>query len=220
MAGRDEVGNPSAESRALVAARHSPRAGSVVRTCKRDWLMTERDKGPRIRKVPAGDNRQRLVCPDCEYVAYENPKVVVGVVATWEDKLLMCKRAIEPRLGYWTLPAGFMELGETPEEGAAREAWEEAYAKLEIIDLLAVYSLRHISQLQLFYRARLLSPDVSAGPESEEVGLFTLDCLPATDLAFPSVRWAIDHFEQVRGAGGFPPFGNPSGRTGDMQRGR
>ncbi|MGB5501125.1 MAG: NUDIX hydrolase, partial [Polyangiales bacterium] len=118
--------------------------------------MKERDKGPRIRKVPTGDNRQRLVCPDCEYVAYENPKVVVGVVATWEDKLLMCKRAIEPRRGFWTLPAGFMELGETPEEGASREAWEEACAKLEIIDLLAVYSLRHISQLQLFYRARLI----------------------------------------------------------------
>jgi ADP-ribose pyrophosphatase YjhB (NUDIX family) len=182
--------------------------------------MTERDKGPRIRKVPAGDNRQRLVCPDCEYIAYENPKVVVGVVATWEDKLLMCKRAIEPRLGYWTLPAGFMEMGETPQEGAAREAWEEAYAKLEIIDLLAVYSLRHISQLQLFYRARLLSPDVSAGPESEEVGLFTFDCLPATDLAFPSVHWAIDHFEQVRGTDVFSPFGNPSGRTGDARRGR
>ena len=182
--------------------------------------MTERDKGPRIREVPAGDNRQRLVCPDCEYVAYENPKVVVGVVATWEDKLLMCKRAIEPRLGYWTLPAGFMEMGESPEEGAAREAWEEAYAKLEIIDLLAVYSLRHISQLQLFYRARLLSPDVSAGPESEEVGLFTFDRLPATDLAFPSVHWAIDHFQQVNGSGAFAPFGNPSGGTGDMGRGR
>ena len=182
--------------------------------------MTERDKGPRIRKVPAGDNRQRLVCPDCEYVAYENPKVVVGVVATWEDKLLLCKRAIEPRLGYWTLPAGFMEMGESPEEGAAREAWEEAYAKLEIIDLLAVYSLRHISHLQLFYRARLLSPEVSAGPESEEVGLFTFDHLPATDLAFPSVHWAIDHFQQVRGADAFAPFGNPSGGIADMRRGR
>jgi len=182
--------------------------------------MAERDKGPRIRKVPAGDNRQRLVCPDCEYVAYENPKVVVGVVATWEDKVLMCKRAIEPRLGYWTLPAGFMEMGETPQEGAAREAWEEAYAKLEIIDLLAVYSLRHISQLQLFFRARLTSPDVSAGPESEDVGLFTFDRLPATDLAFPSVHWAIDHFQQVRGADAFSPFGNPAGRTGDMRRGR
>jgi ADP-ribose pyrophosphatase YjhB (NUDIX family) len=182
--------------------------------------MTKRDKGPRIRKVPAGDNRQRLVCPDCDYVAYENPKVVVGVVATWEDKLLMCKRAIEPRLGYWTLPAGFMEVGESPQEGAAREAWEEAYARLEIIDLLAVYSLRHIGQLQLFYRARLLSPDVSAGPESEEVGLFTFDRLPATDLAFPSVYWAIDHFQQVRGASAFSPFGNPPGGTGDMRRGR
>ncbi len=182
--------------------------------------MTEQDKGPRIRKVPIGDNRERLVCPDCEYVAYENPKVVVGVLATWEDKLLMCKRAIEPRFGFWTLPAGFMEMGETPEEGAAREAWEEAYANLEIIDLLAVYSLRHISQLQLFYRARLLSPDVSPGPESQEVGLFTLDRLPATELAFPSVHWAIDHFEQVRQVDAFAPFRNPPGRDGDMRRGR
>ncbi len=180
--------------------------------------MRERDKGPRIRKVPAGDNRQRLVCPDCEYVAYENPKVVVGVVATWEDKLLMCKRAIEPRVGYWTLPAGFLEMGESPQEGAAREAWEEAYATLEILDLLAVYSLRHISQLQLFYRARLLSPEVSAGPESTEVGLFDFDQLPSTDLAFPSVHWAIDHFQQVRGTELFAPFGNPPGRNGEMQR--
>ena len=192
----------------------------MVRTSKHDQPMTRRDKGPRIRKVPAGDNRQRLVCPDCDYVAYENPKVVVGVVATWEDKLLMCKRAIEPRRGYWTLPAGFMEVGETPEEGATREAWEEARAKLEIVDLLALYSLRHIGQLQLFYRARLLSPDVSAGEESEEVGLFTFNGLPATDLAFPSVYWAIDHFQQVRGASTFSPFGNPPGRTGDMHRGR
>jgi ADP-ribose pyrophosphatase YjhB (NUDIX family) len=112
-----------------------------------------------------------------------------------------------------------MEMGESPQEGAAREAWEEAYAELEIIDLLAVYSLRHISQLQLFYRARLLSPEVSVGMESEEVGLFAFDRLPATDLAFPSVHWAIDHFQQVRGAETFPPFGNPPGRTGEMRRG-
>jgi ADP-ribose pyrophosphatase YjhB (NUDIX family) len=183
-------------------------------------LMTEQDKGPRIRKVPAGDNRQRLVCPDCDFVAYENPKVVVGVVATWEDMVLLCKRAIEPRLGYWTLPAGFMEMGESPQEGAAREAWEEARAQLEIIDLLAVYSLHHISQLQLFYRARLISLEVSAGPESEEVGLFRFDSLPATNLAFPSVHWAIDHFQRVRGAAVFSPFGNPPGRTGDTQSGR
>jgi ADP-ribose pyrophosphatase YjhB (NUDIX family) len=181
--------------------------------------MPERDKGPRVRTIPSGDNRQRLVCPDCDYVAYENPKVVVGVVATWEDQLLMCRRAIEPRRGYWTLPAGFMEMGESPEEGAAREAWEEARAELEIIDLLAVYSLRHISQLQLFYRARLTSPDVSAGPESEEVALFSFDRLPAGELAFPSVHWAIGHFQQVNGVEAFPPFRNPDGNTGDMRRG-
>ena len=182
--------------------------------------MSERDKGPRLRKVPSGDNRERLVCPDCNYIVYENPKVVVGVIATWQGKLLMCRRAIDPRRGFWTLPAGFLEMGETPEEGAAREAWEEARAELEILDLLALYSLRHISQLQLFFRARLLSPEVSAGPESEEVGLFDFDDLPSAELAFPSVRWAIDHFQQVRGAHGFPAFRNPAGHTGNMHRGR
>lgn len=182
--------------------------------------MAKRDKGPRIRRVPHGDNRERLVCPDCDYVAYENPKVVVGVVATWGDRLLMCKRAIEPRLGYWTLPAGFMELGESAEDGAAREAYEEACAELEVLDLLAVYSLRHISQLQLFYRARLTSPDVKPGIESQEVGLFPFDALPQGELAFPSVRWAIDHFQQVRGVDAFAPFRNPSGLSGDMKRGR
>ncbi len=182
--------------------------------------MAERKKGPRIRKIPSGDNRHRLVCPDCDFIAYENPKVVVGVVATWENKLLMCRRAIEPRKGYWTLPAGFMEMGESPEEGAAREAWEEARARLKIIDLLAVYSLSHISQLQLFFRARLLTPEVSVGPESEEVGLFEFDSLPHTDLAFPSVRWAIDHYEQVRDVSAIAPFRNPPGSTGDMSRGR
>ncbi|MGD8318240.1 MAG: NUDIX hydrolase [Myxococcales bacterium] len=181
--------------------------------------MAERDKGPRLRTVPRGDNRERLVCPDCDYIVYENPKVVVGVVATWEGKLLMCRRAIEPRRGFWTLPAGFLEMGETPEEGAAREAWEEARAELEILDLLALYSLRHISQLQLFYRARLLSPEVSAGPESEEVGLFGFDDLPSDQFAFPSVRWAIDHFQQVRQTDGFAAFRNPAGQGGDMRRG-
>ena len=118
--------------------------------------MSDRKRGPRVREIPQGDNRERLVCPDCSYVAYENPKLVVGVVATWEDKILLCRRAIEPRCGFWTLPAGFLENGETPEEGAAREAWEEAYAELEIVDLLALYSLPHISQLQLFFGDRLI----------------------------------------------------------------
>lgn len=182
--------------------------------------MVDRSKGPRVRQIPEGDNRERLVCPDCSYVAYENPKVVVGVVATWEDKLLLCRRAIEPRRGFWTLPAGFLETGETPEEGAAREAWEEACARLEIIDLLALYSLRHISQLQLFFRARLTSPDVAVGPESQEVGLFSFDALPQEELAFPSVAWAISHYQQVRGHDTFVPFRNPPGQTGFMPRPR
>lgn len=184
------------------------------------FTMNDRTKGPRVRVIPEGDNRERLVCPDCRYIAYENPKVVVGVVATWEGKLLMCRRAIEPRKGYWTLPAGFMEMGESPEHGAAREAYEEARAELEIVDLLALYSLDHISQLQLFFRANLLSPNVSAGPESEEVGLFAFDNLPAAELAFPSVRWAIDHYLQARDVAHAPAFRNPPGATGDMRRGR
>lgn len=161
-----------------------------------------------------------MVCPDCQYIAYENPKVVVGVVATWEDELLMCRRAIEPRKGYWTLPAGFMETGESPEQGAAREAWEEARAQLEIVDLLALYSLDHISQLQLFFRATLLTPDVAAGPESEEVGLFSFDALPSSELAFPSVHWAIDHYQQARDLPTMPPFRNPGVGTGQMRCGR
>ena len=181
--------------------------------------MADRNKGPRLRQIPEGDNRERLVCPDCSYVAYENPKVVVGVVATWEDKLLLCRRAIEPRRGFWTLPAGFLETGETPEEGAAREAFEEACAELEIVDLLALYSLRHISQLQIFFRARLTSPDVAVGPESQEVGLFSFDALPGPEeLAFPSVLWAIAHYQEVLGQDSFVPFRNPPGQTGVIPR--
>jgi len=182
--------------------------------------MATKSKGPRLRQIPSGDNRERLVCPDCDYVAYENPKVVVGVVATWQGRLLMCRRAIEPRKGFWTLPAGFMEMGETPEEGAAREAWEEARAQLEIVDLLALYSLKHISQLQLFFRATLLSDDVSAGPESREVQLFDFDALPSSELAFPSVHWAIEHFLKARDGDAAAPFRNPPGATGKMHRGR
>ena len=201
------------------------RVGRVLEAWRAPWYdlawesMPTRDKGPRIRQVPPGDNRQRLVCPDCDYVAYENPKVVVGVVATWDGQLLLCRRAIEPRKGFWTLPAGFMEIGETPEEGAVREAWEEARAQLEIVDLLALYSLRHISQLQLFFRARLLSPDVSAGPESQEVALFHFDDLPNGDLAFPSVAWAIDHYREARDTIVISPFRNPIGATGEIRRG-
>jgi ADP-ribose pyrophosphatase YjhB (NUDIX family) len=173
--------------------------------------------GPRIRHVPEGDDRERLVCPDCGFVNYENPKVVVGCVAHWQDRILLCRRAINPRAGYWTLPAGYMELNETPVEGALREAWEEARARIEIEALLAVYAIPRISQVQLIYRGRLLSPDVEAGPESAEVALFNREEIPHDTIAFPSVRWALAHDHEVDGLDSFVARGNPDGETGDYR---
>ena len=124
------------------------------------------------------DGRERSVCAHCSFIGYKNSKVVAGSVAVWEDKILLCRRAIEPRKGFWTLPAGFLELGESLEEGAAREAFEEARARLEIDGILAVYSVTRISQMQIMFRARLSSPDIAAGPESAEVGLFSWSDIP------------------------------------------
>ena len=161
------------------------------------------------RRVPAGDNRERLVCDSCGFVSYENPKVVVGSVCTWGDRILLCKRAIEPRRGYWTLPAGYLEAREATAAGAAREAYEEALARIEIDRVLAVYDIPRISQVQVIYRARLLAPDVAAGPESEAVGLFTWEEIPWNDLAFPSVRWALQHFREVQEQAEFAARTNP-----------
>jgi ADP-ribose pyrophosphatase YjhB (NUDIX family) len=155
--------------------------------------------------VPAGDDRKRLVCDSCGFIHYENPKMVVGSVARYGDRLLLCRRAIPPREGFWTLPAGYLELGETPEAGALREAWEEARARLEIEQLLGVYSITRISQVQLIYRARLLSPDVAAGPESAQVGLFLWDEIPWDTIAFPSVHWALTHHRETAGDATFAP---------------
>lgn len=166
-----------------------------------------------LRVVPEGEDRERLTCQRCGFIAYDNPKVVVGSVATWEGKVLLCRRAIEPRRGLWTLPAGFLELNETPEEGALREADEEARARLRIVDLLAVYTVRHISQVQLFYRAELLSPDVAPGPESLEVALFDPGAIPTGEIAFPSVHWALAHSaEALAHEGPWIPRTNPPAR--------
>ena len=167
------------------------------------------------RIVPDGDNRQRRVCDTCGFVDYDNPKVVVGAVCTWEDKILLCRRAIDPRTGYWTLPAGYLEAHESTSAGAAREAHEEANAVIEIASLLAVYSVPRISQVQVIYLARLVDPAVSAGPESLEVGLFRWDEIPWQDLAFPTVHWALHHFREVGGATEFTARTNPPGETGD-----
>ncbi len=145
------------------------------------------------RRIPDGDDLERSVCDSCGFVDYQNPKIVVGSVVTAEDgRILMCRRAIEPGYGLWTLPAGYLELGETPLEGAVREAWEEARARIAISGILAVYTIRHLSQVQIMHRATLIDPAIAAGVESLEVALFERSEIPQDDIAFPSVRWALD----------------------------
>lgn len=168
--------------------------------------------------IPDGDDRERRMCTRCDFVDYVNPKIVVGAVATWEDKILICKRAIEPRLGYWTLPAGFMETGESVEEGAMREAREEACADLEIERTLAIYSIPRIAQVQIMFKAKLRSPDIAPGPESQEVKLVTWDEIPWKEMAFPSAVWALKQWHGLKGETVHLPFGNPDG-TDHMTRG-
>ncbi len=170
---------------------------------------TERGGPSFERKVPEGDDHARLVCIDCGFINYENPKIVVGAVVSWREEILLCRRAIEPREGYWTIPAGYMELHESASDGARREAWEEARARIEIDQLMAVYSIPRISQIQLIYRAYLADPEFEPGPESTEVGLYRWSDIPWDDLAFPSVHWALNHFNDLRGESAFAPRGNP-----------
>ncbi len=159
--------------------------------------------------VPDGDDRKRRVCGTCGFVDYENPKIVVGSVVRHDGKILLCKRAIEPRKGYWTLPAGFMETGESVEEGARREAWEEARVKLTITGVLAIYSIPRISQVQIMHLAEFAEPGFSAGPESEAVALVAWEDIPWDDLAFPSVGWALHHAREVWEGRATGPFTAP-----------
>jgi ADP-ribose pyrophosphatase YjhB (NUDIX family) len=167
------------------------------------------------KKVPEEDNRERLVCGDCGWIHYVNPKIVVGAVIAHQGSILLCRRAIEPRRGFWTIPAGYMEERETSEAGAVREAQEEACADIHIDALLAVYNIPRISQVQLIYRASLTKPDFGIGPESLEVRLFGWDEIPWDDLAFPSVHWALRQYREVEGKSGFPAFTNPPGDMGN-----
>ena len=178
---------------------------------------TGESAGPSVRAIPDGDTQERLICPVCGFINYENPKIVVGTVALWEDRILLCRRAIPPRKGYWTLPAGYMELHETPDAGARREAWEEARATVEMRGLLAVYSIPRISQVQLIYLADLVTADVSAGAESLEVRLFAWDQIPWDDIAFPSVCWALNHYAGLEDTAHFTPRSNPPGEIGQIE---
>ncbi len=165
---------------------------------------------------PEGDDRLRRMCNRCDFIDYVNPKIVAGSVVTQGNRILLCKRAIEPRKGFWTLPAGFMEEGESVEEAAQREAREEASAEIAIEQVLAVYSVPRIAQVQIMFRAQLVS-DIAPGPESEAVGLYDWKDIPWAELAFPTVVWALTHFAATRQRAAFPPFTNPSG-TGGLTR--
>jgi ADP-ribose pyrophosphatase YjhB (NUDIX family) len=147
-----------------------------------------------VYRIPDGDSRHRFLCESCDTIHYQNPRVVTGCLVTWEDQVLLCRRDIEPRRGYWTLPAGYLENGETAEAGAIRETWEEACARVEVDDLYTLYSLPHISQIYMFFRGRLVTPDYSAGAESQAVELFREDEIPWSELAFPVVRETLQHY--------------------------
>jgi ADP-ribose pyrophosphatase YjhB (NUDIX family) len=150
-----------------------------------------------------GDTRQRAVCPACDTIHYENPLNVVGTVPYWGERVLLCKRNIEPRWGKWTLPAGFMELGESTAEGAARETVEEAGARIEMEDLFTVLSVPRVGQVHLFYRARLLSDQFDPGHETIEAQLFTEDEIPWDEIAFRTVRETLLCYFADRRAGRF-----------------
>lgn len=155
-------------------------------------------------RIPQDDHRERHVCTVCGTIHYQNPKIIAGALPEWKDgRILLCRRAIEPRHGLWTLPAGFMENGETTSQAAARETLEEANARIELLGLYAMYNLPHINQVQLLFRAKLLDLDFSPGVESLEVELFGEDEIPWDTLAFRPIRYTLEHFFADRKLGEF-----------------
>ncbi len=155
------------------------------------------------REIPQGDNRLRNVCNNCHVIHYENPKVVTGCIPEWENKILLCKRAIEPRYGRWTLPAGFMENGESNREGAARETFEEANAKLMNMTLFSVFSIAHINQIYTMYRGELVGGKASAGIESLEVALLEEKEIPWEEIAFKVIEENLKLYYQDKATGIF-----------------
>ena len=164
-------------------------------------------------RVPDGDQHHRHVCAACQYIHYVNPKVVAGCLLTHEGRILLARRAIEPRLGYWTLPAGFMELDETTAQAAARECWEEALAKPVDLELMGLCSLPRIGQVYVMYRGILAGGECGVGEESSEVGLFEPEALPWDELAFPVVVYTLKRFVN----GDLSPFDVVIDRSTDWQ---
>ena len=153
--------------------------------------------------IPEGDNRHRHVCTSCDMIHYENPKIVTGCIPEWQDKILLCKRAIEPRHGLWTLPAGFMENSETNMEGAARETAEEANARLENMQLFSVFSIAHINQVYTMYRGDLVEGEASPGIESLDVALLTEDEIPWGNIAFQVISETLKLYYRDKKQGRF-----------------
>ena len=156
-----------------------------------------------ILKIPEGDNLPRYVCETCDEIHYQNPKIVAGCIPEWQDKILLCKRAIEPRHGLWTLPAGFMENNETTPQAALRETFEEANARAQIINLFALFNIPHISQVYIMFRAKMTDLDYKPGTESLEVELFSEDQIPWDDLAFPVIKETLARYFKDRSTGKF-----------------
>ena len=149
-------------------------------------------------RIPEGDSHERHVCGSCDTIHYLNPKIIVGCLPVWEEKILLCKRAIEPRYGKWTLPSGFMENGETAEEGAMRETEEEARAQVEIERIHTIYSLPQVGQVYLLYLSRLKNLEFSSGPESLEVRLFAEDEIPWNEIAFSAIKFCMKRYFENR----------------------
>ena len=165
-------------------------------------------------RVPDGDTLPRHVCPACESIFYHNPKIVTGCVPETDGGLLLCRRAIEPRYGYWTLPAGFMENGETVQQAAIRETWEESAARVELVGLYALFNIVHVNQVYMMFRARVLEQAGRPGHETLEIRVFDEPDLPWGELAFPVIRHTLEHYFRDRASGDFPL------RTGTIDRHR
>ena len=157
-------------------------------------------------RIPDGDTLERHVCDACGQIHYQNPKIIAGCIPHWQGQILLCRRAIEPRHGLWTIPAGFMENGETIEQAAMRETYEEACTRVEISGLYAIFNIPHVSQVYMIFRAELLDGKFAPGIESLETALFSEKEIPWSDIAFPVVVQALQRFFAERPGDHFPPF--------------
>jgi len=145
-------------------------------------------------RIPDGDNRKRFVCPNCHTIHYSNPRIVAGILPVWEEQILLCRRAIEPRLGYWNVPSGYLENGESVEEGARRELWEEAIARVGDLSMASLYSIPHINQVYIHFIGKLREPDFNCGDETSEARLFSESDIPWAEIAFSSSTFTLKNY--------------------------